>query len=138
MKAVLRRAFAIHKRRDTGAAATVYQDRCDLQRRVHRGLALQPTTPHGRRLQKRDAKIQDHVCLLLDDAAIPPTHHSSAHTIRMRTVVRKVTNGFRSDWGRDLLAAVRSGVNTGKRQGLSAYQAIQKALAPIGSLGEPG
>jgi len=29
-------------------------------------------------------------------------------------------------------------VNTGKRQGLSADQAIQKALAPIGSLFEPG
>jgi hypothetical protein len=29
-------------------------------------------------------------------------------------------------------------VNTGKRHGLSAYQAIQKALAPIGSLFEPG
>ena len=55
----------------------------------------------------------------------------------MSTVFRKVTNGFRSDWGRDLLAAVRSVVNTGKRQGLSAYQAIQQALSPSGSLFEP-
>ena len=47
--------------------------------------------------------------------------------MRMSTVFRKVTNGFRSEWGRDLFAAVRSVVNTGKRQGLSAYQAIQKA-----------
>ena len=29
--------------------------------------------------------------------------------------VAPVTNGFRSDWGRDLFAAVRSIVNTGKR-----------------------
>ncbi len=56
----------------------------------------------------------------------------------MSTVFRKVTNGFRSDWGRDLFAAVRSIVNTGKRQGLSAYQAIQKALSPVRSLFEPG
>jgi transposase len=76
--------------------------------------------------------------VFLDDAAIPPTTNASAQAIRMSTVFRKVTNGFRSAWGRDLLAAVRSGVNTGKRQGLSAYQAIQKALAPIGSLFEPG
>jgi hypothetical protein len=29
-------------------------------------------------------------------------------------------------------------VNTGERQGLSAYQTVQQALAPIGSLFEPG
>jgi hypothetical protein len=29
-------------------------------------------------------------------------------------------------------------VNTGKRQGLSAFQAIQRALSPIGSLFDPG
>jgi transposase len=138
MKAVLLRAFAIHKRRDTLAASTLYQYRGDLQRRVHRCLALQPTNPHGRRLQKRYAKIQDHLFLFLDDAAIPPTNNSSEQAIRMSTVFRKVTNGFRSEWGRDLFAAVRSVVNTGKRQGLSAYQAIQKALSPLGSLFEPG
>ena len=93
----------------------------------------QPTNPHGRRLQKRDAKIRDHLFLFLDDASVPPTNNSSEHAIRLSTVFRKVTNGFRSEWGRDLFAAVRSVVNTGKRQGLSAYQAIQKALAPIGS-----
>jgi transposase len=138
MKAVLLRAFAIHKRRDTLAASTLYQYRCDLQRRVQRCLALQPTNPHGRRLQKRYAKIQDNLFLFLDDATIPPTNNSSEQAIRMSTVFRKVTNGFRSDWGRDLFAAVRSVVNTGKRRGLSAFQAIQKALSPIGSLFDPG
>jgi transposase len=138
MKAVLRRAFAIHKRRDTLAASTLYQYRCDLQRRVHRGLALEPANPHGRRRQKRDTKIQDHLFLFLDEAAIPPTNNASEQAIRMSTVFRKVTNGVRSEWGRDLFAAVRSVVNTGKRHGLSTYQAIQKALSPLGSLFEPG
>jgi transposase len=76
--------------------------------------------------------------VFLEDAASPPTNHASEQAIRMSTVFRKVTNGFRSEWGRDLFAAVRSVVNTGKRQGLSAYQAIQQALAPIGSLFEQG
>jgi transposase len=138
MKAVFLRAFAIHKRRDTLAASTLYQYRWDLQRRVDRCLALQPTNPHGRRLQKRDAKIQNSLFLFLDDATIPPTNNASEQAIRLSTIFRKVTNGFRSDWGRDLFAAVRSIVNTGKRQGLSAFQAIQRALSPVGSLFEPG
>jgi transposase len=138
MKGVLLRAFAIHKRRDTLAASTLDQYRCDLQRRLDRCFASQPTSPHGKRLQKRYTKIRDHLFLFLEDASIPPTNNSSEQAIRMSTVFRKVTNGFRSDWGRDLFAAVRSVVNTGKRQGLSAYQAIQKALSPLGSLFEPG
>ena len=97
-----------------------------------------PDNAQGRRLKKRSTAIQDHLFLCLEDASIPPTNNSSEQAIRMRTVFRKVTNGFRSDWGRDLFAAVRSIVNTGKRQGLSAYQAIQKALSPVRSWFEPG
>jgi transposase len=93
---------------------------------------------YERRLQKRSTKIRDHLFVFLEDASIPPTNHSSEQAIRMSTIFRKVTDGFRSDWGRDLCAAVRSVVNTGKRQGLSALQAIQKALSPVGSLFEPG
>ena len=137
MKAVLLRAFAIHHRRDTLAASTLYQYRCDLRRRVNCCIVLQPTNAHGRRLQKRYAKLQNHLFLFLDDAAIPPTNNSSEQAIRMSTVFRKVTNGFRSNWGRDLFAAVRSVVNTGKRQGISAYEALQKALSPV-ALFEPG
>jgi hypothetical protein len=49
-------------------------------------------------------------------------------------VARHVTNGFRSEWGRDLFADIRSIVNTGQRQGLSAFQAISWALDPTKSL----
>ena len=57
--------------------------------------------------------------------------------IRMSVIFRRVTNCFRSEWGRDLFAAVRSVVNIGKRQGLTAYQAIQQALSIHGSLFSP-
>jgi hypothetical protein len=36
-------------------------------------------------------------------------------------------------WGKDLFADMRSVVNTGKRQGLSAFQAISAALNPLES-----
>jgi transposase len=71
MKAVLLRSCTMHTRRDTLATSTLYRYRCDLQRRVDRCLASQPTNVHGRRLQQRDAKIQANGFLLLDDASIP-------------------------------------------------------------------
>ena len=138
MQAVFLRAFALHNRRDTLAATTLYQYPCELRRRVKRCVASQPTNLHGLRRQKRDAKLQDNVFLFLAATTMPPTNNSSEQAIRMSTVFRKVTNGFRSDWGRDLFAAVRSVVNTGKRHGLSAFQAIQKALSPVGALFDPG
>ena len=83
----------------------------------------------GIRLKKRYQDLKDNLLLFLEDAAIPPTNNASERAIRMSTLFRKVTNGFRSDWGRDLFAAVRSVVNTGKRQGLSALQSIQRAIS---------
>jgi transposase len=138
MKAILLRAVAIHKRRARVAPATFARYCRDLQRRLEQCLTLEPDHRQGRRLKKRYTKIKDHLFVFLRDASVPPTNNSSEQAIRMSTIFRKVTNGFRSDWGRDLFAAVRSVVNTGKRQGLSAYQAIQKALSPLSSFFAPG
>ena len=137
MKRVLLRAFVIHKRRDHLKETTLYQYRCDLKRRLTQCLALTPTHKDGIRLQKRYIKIQDNLFLFLEDATIPPTNNSSEQALRMSKVFEKVTNCFRSDWGKDLFASVRSVVNTGKRQGLSAFEAIEKALSPVASFFAP-
>ncbi len=111
------------------ALITRYQYRLDIQRQLRRILDLEPEQADGIRLRKRYESIRDNLFLFLEDAAIPPTNNSSEQAIRMSTIFRKVTNGFRSDWGKDLFAAVRSVVNTGKRQGRSALQAIQMAIS---------
>jgi transposase len=133
MKKLLLRAFAIHKRRTKLKENTLYQYRCDLKRRLAQCLDIEPTHKDGVRLKKRYTKIQDSLFLFLEDASIPPTNNSSEQVIRMSTVFRKVTNGFRSDWGKDLFASVRSVVNTGQRQGFSAFQSIKIVLSPLKS-----
>ena len=111
--------------------------RINLQERLTKILDLAPQHPDGIRLRKRYGGLIDNLFLFLEDAAIPPTNNSSEQAIRMSVIFRRVTNGFRSEWGRDLFAAVRSVVNTGKRQGLTAYQSIQQALSIDGSLFSP-
>ena len=101
-------------------------------------MALSPTHPEGIRLLKRYRKLREHLFVFLDDATVPPTNNGSEQAIRMSTIFRKVTNGFRSDWGRDLFASIRSVINTGKRQGMSALDAIKKALSPAVSFFVPG
>jgi hypothetical protein len=46
----------------------------------------------------------------------------------IQELFRKVANGLRSEWGAELFAQVRSLVNTAKRQGISAFDAISCAL----------
>ena len=82
------------------------------------------------RLQTRYRALQENLFLFLDDPTIPPTHNASEQALRWSVIFRKVTNGFRSDWDRDLFASVRSIVNTGRRQGFSAFESILAALNP--------
>lgn len=137
MKSNLRRSVVIRERRDKLTESRLAHDRRDRQRRVERYLSRQPTNQHGLRLKKRDAQINENLFLFLDDASIAPTHNSSHQAIRMGVIFRQVTNGFRSEWGRDVFAAVGSVVNTGQRPGLSACQSIRKAVGLNSSLFEP-
>ena len=137
MKRLLLRAFVIHRRRDRMDEARLERYRSNLRERLTRILSLMPHQPDGVRLRKRYGELMDNLFLFLEDVTIPPTNNSSEQAIRMSVIFRRVTNCFRSEWGRDLFAAVRSVVNTGKRQGLTAYQAIQQALSIHGSLFSP-
>lgn len=96
-------------------------------------LDLKPTQADGLRQQKRYWNLREHLFLFLEDTTIPPTNNASEQALRMSVVFRKVSHGFRSDWGAELFANIRSIINTGKRHGLSALQAITKALNPLQS-----
>ncbi len=91
-------------------------------------LNLNPQSPEGQQLLRRYQKIREHLLLFLDDETVPPTNNSSEQALRWSVVFRKVTHGFRSDWGAELFAQVRSLVNTARRQGMSAFEAISCAL----------
>ena len=131
MKRLLLRAFVLQKRWLDLAPSTRYQYRCRLYRDLKEVLALSPTQADGMRLQTRYRALQENLFLFLDDSTIPPTNNASEQALRWSVIFRKVTNGFRSDWGRDLFAAVRSIVNTGRRQGFSAFESILAALQPF-------
>ena len=137
MKRLLLRAFVLEKRRERLKESTFARYRRDLSVGLEKVLALEPVQKDGIRLKKRYVKHREHLFLFLDDASVPATNNASEQALRMSVVFRKVTNGFRSDWGRDLFASVRTVVNTGRRQGMTAFEAIQKALSPLTSFFSP-
>lgn len=128
MKALLLRACALARRREQLKDTTLKSYAANLERRLDKVMACQPTNQHGKRLRKRYGKDRDSLFTFMTERQVPPTNNGSERDIRPSTIFRKVTNGFRSDWGADFYAAVRSTLNTGRRQGLSAFQAIQLTL----------
>jgi hypothetical protein len=89
-------------------------------------------TPRGKLPMKQDVpregKVRSHLFTFLEHPEAPPDNNGSERELRPTATYRKVTGGFRSHWGADLFAAVRSVVGTAARQGRDAYQAIRAAL----------
>jgi transposase len=91
-------------------------------------MVLAPTNRHGRRLRKRYGKVRSHLFTFLEHPDAPPDNNGSERELRPTATYRKVTGGFRSKWGADLFAGVRSVVGTAARRGTDAYQAIRAVL----------
>jgi transposase len=92
-------------------------------------MALAPANQHGKRLRKRYGRNRSRLFTFLDHPAAPPDNNGSERELRPTATYRKVTGGFRSNWGANLLAAVRSVVGTAARYGADAYQAIHAIIA---------
>ena len=105
MKALLLRAFIIARRRRDLAESTRTQYRRRLDRDLDAIMALSPTNHHGKRLRKRYAKVRPHLFTFLVHPEVAPDNNGSERELRPTATYRKVTGGFRSDWGADLFAA---------------------------------
>jgi transposase len=129
-KALLQDACAVGRRRPDLTDATIAAHRRRLERQLERLLALKPTDAAGRKL--RDTVYVDCIGKLfvfLKRRDVEPTNNESEQALRPSVIFRKVTNGFRSEWGAKTYADLCSIVETGRRNGRSALSAIRDALA---------
>jgi transposase len=135
-KALLKDACAVGRRRPDLADATIAAHRRRLERQLEQLLARRPTDAEGRRL--RDTvyvDCSDKLFVFLKRRDAEPTNNESERALRPSVIFRKVTNGFRSEWGAKAYAALCSIVETGRRNGRSALTAIRHALAQAGAAG---
>ena len=87
-----------------------------------------PINRHGQRLRRRYGKLRRHLFTFLDYPEVGADNNGSERELRPTATYRKVTGGFRSKWGADFFAAVRSIIGTAARRGIDAYQAIKMVL----------
>ncbi len=128
MKALLLRAVVLARRHRNLAPSTRREYRRRLECALDTVMALAPTHRDGQRLRKRYGKHRSHLFTFLDHPELPADNNGSERELRPTATYRKVTGGFRSDWGADLFSGVRSVIGTAARRGVGAYQAIQQTL----------
>ena len=102
MKALLLRAVVLARRRTALAESTrqTYQRRLD--REIDAIMRLAPVSKHGKRLRRRYAKVRSYLFTFLRHPDTPPDNNGSERELRPTATYRKVTGGFRSQWGADL------------------------------------
>ncbi len=126
---LLRRATAIGQRRPELKDTTLAQYRADLDRRLDRPLAISPTAEAGRKLARAIRQCRGDLFVFITDRDVPATNNDCERALRPSVIFRKVTGGFRSQWGARTYADALSVIATGRLHGRSALQALGDALA---------
>ena len=140
-KRLLLRAIAIGRRRETLKDSTLKQYLADLDRRLDRIIAAVPLGEPGRKLRKRIAANRAHLFVFVTNRDVPYTNNISERHLRPSVIFRKVTNGFRCEWGAETYAAFRSIVSTAKANHASVLEVLRFVLTarlPVQPLAEVG
>jgi len=125
---LLLRAIAIGRRREALRDTTLAQYRADLDRRLDRVLGLPRRGEAADKLRRRIARDREHLFVFVTDRGVPATNNVSERALRPSVIFRKVTNGFRSEWGAQTYAAFRSVVSTAKANRRSVLNDLRNAL----------
>jgi transposase len=138
---LLLRAIAIGRRRERLTDSTLKQYLADLDRRLDRIMAAVPLGEPGRKLRKRIAANRAHLFVFVLNRHVPYTNNVSERQLRPSVIFRKVTNGFRCEWGAETYAAFRSVVGTAKANRASVLDVLRFVLAaklPVAPSAEVG
>ena len=122
-------ACGIGARRDGLSDATLKSYKARLETRLTKILARAPAHEAGVKLMAMIKRARQHLFVFMTNRDLPPTNNGSEQAIRPCVIFRKVVYCFRSAWGAKLYADVRSVIETARRRGIDALEAIRLTLA---------
>lgn len=122
---LLRYAIHLHHQRQTVSEAAFWNQVARLERRFDQLLKQNLDPPAARRLQRRYQKYRDAIFVFLYRTDVSPTNNRSERHLRPAVIHRKVSGGFRSVWGAQAYAALKSLVDTAALSGIAPFEVIQ-------------
>jgi transposase len=137
MQAIFRQSIHLHHQRSQLSPEEFSTQVARVERICNRLLKEVLEPPEARKLQRRYLKHRQCLFVFLYRTDVEPTNNVAERALRHSVVHRKVTGGFRSQWGAKAFAALASVIDTAELSGIKAFDAIQ-SLFGLPSLPIPG
>jgi len=122
---LFRYAIYLHNQRQKLSAEAFLNRVVRIEKRFDQLLKPTLDPPPARRLQRRYQKYRETLFVFLYRTDVSPTNNLSERYLRPSVIHRKVSGGFRSDWGAQGYAALKSLIDTGALSGIAPFQVIQ-------------
>ncbi|MBK9316851.1 MAG: IS66 family transposase [Acidobacteria bacterium] len=110
--------------------AGFYRRVTQVETQLDRLLEQPLTNEAARKLQNRFSTHRNKLLTFLHYPAIPSTNNESEQALRPRVIQRKVTNGFRSEWGAQAYAALQTILATAKKRGDQPFHTLAELMGP--------
>jgi len=130
MRKLFQHAIQVHHQRSQMTPEQLKRQVTQIERNCDRLLHQDLAPPEAQKLQRRYLKYRSCLFVFLQRNDVEPTNNVAERALRHSVVHRKVTNGFRSDWGTNTYAALASIIDTAELSGVRAFDAIQSLLSP--------
>lgn len=124
MQILFRAAISLHHLRDQLSAQQFQAHRNRLEHLCDWLLTRSPPQSEALKLRKRYLKHRQHLFVFLYRTDVEPTNNVAERALRPAVIHRKVTGGFRSQWGAEAYVALASVIDTAKLQGHSPFETI--------------
>lgn len=134
MQKLFRSAIHLRNRFDSLTIDGFVREAMKMEKRLDRLLNEKLMGKDARRLQRRFIKHRDSLLTFLHYPEVEPTNNACERALRPSVIHRKVTNGFRSEWGAQAYAALRTIGSTARQRGERFFDHLVKLFSPAISL----
>jgi transposase len=130
LQALFREAIHLWKRRTELQPQGYARRVTELEHRLEGLLQRRVRGARARRLQKRYRRHREHLFVFLQCPGVPPDNNACERALRPSVIHRKVTNGFRSEWGAHAYAALATVIATAKLQNRNVFATLVSLMGP--------
>src|SRR6185369_10738353 len=129
---VFGRAIRLHHERGQITPESFVRRRTLIEKATERLVFDRYLTPktEAARLQKRYRTDRDSLYVFLHRDDVEPTNNSSERDLRPSVIHRKVTGGYRSDWGAEASAIRTTILATARKQARNLLDACRAVAGP--------
>jgi transposase len=125
MQALFRAAIHLHHQRTQCSPQQFSAEITRIERLCNWLLLRSLSPPEAKKLQRRYLKYRQCLFVFLYRSDVEPTNNLAERALRPSVIHRKVTGGFRSEWGAKAYAALASVIDTAELSSIRAFDAIQ-------------